>query len=292
MPQFFSNKRLIVLLVSIILLVALIGYSMSDRRSLTWPEQFMKDSVGLVQTAFKKPALYVAGFFENVSAMKDLYEENQVLKEHLDSYAKVAVEVNVLRRENENLKESLGVRESLFDLQVIPALVIHRTPDRWNDFVGVNKGAQHGIEKDMAVITSKGLVGKVKNVSEFTSTVQLLTDYDRTNRISAMVDGEDIEVFGFIEGFDEETGALMLKKIEADAQIETGQTVITSGLGGVFPKGLLVGEVFQVEADEYGLTKNAYIEPSASFRHLDHVMIIRRGAPSIEESILIEKEGE
>lgn len=292
MPQFFSNKRLIVLLVSIILLVALIGYSMSDRRSLTWPEQFMKDSVGWVQTAIKQPALYVAGFFENVSAMKNLYEENQILKEHLDNYAKVAVEVNVLRRENENLKRSLEIKESLFDLQVIPALVIHRPPDRWNDFIGVNKGAQHGVEKDMAVITGKGLVGKVKHVSEFTSTVQLLTDHDRTNRISAMVDSEEVEVFGFIEGFDEQTGALMLRKVEADAQIEVGQTVITSGLGGVFPKGLLVGEVSQVEADEYGLTKNAYIETSASFRHLDHVMIIKRGAPSIDESILIEKEGE
>ncbi|WNF35912.1 rod shape-determining protein MreC [Bacillaceae bacterium IKA-2] len=292
MPQFFWNKRLIVLLVSIILLVALIGYSMSERRSLTWPEQFMKDSVGWVQTAFKQPALYVAGFFENISEMKDLYEENQVLKEHLDSYAKVAVEVNVLRRQNDNLKQALEIKESLFDLQVIPGLVIHRSPDRWNDFVGVNKGLQHGIERDMAVITAKGLVGKVKHVSEFTSIVQLLTDHDHRNRISAMVDAEEIEVYGFIEGIDEETGELMLRKIEANAEIEEGQTVITSGLGGVFPKGLLIGKVSRVEPDEYGLTKNAYIEPSASFRHLDYVMIIKRGAGSIDESILIEKEGE
>jgi len=291
MPQYFSNKRLIVLLVSIILLVALIGYSMSDRRSLTWPEQFMKDSVGWVQTVFKQPALYVAGFFENVYEMKNLYEENQVLKEHLDNYAKIAVEVNVLRLQNKDLKETIDIKESLLDHSVIPALVIHRSPDRWNEFIGVNKGAQHGIEKDMAVITAKGLVGKIKHVSEFTSTVQLLTDHDLTNRISAMVDAEDVEVFGFIEGFDEETGALMFRKIEADAQIEEEQTVITSGLGGVFPKGLIVGKVIKVEADEYGLTKNAYIEPTASFHNLDHVMIIKRGATSIDENILIDVEG-
>ncbi len=290
MPQFFSNKRLIVLLVSIILLVALIGYSMSDRRSLTWPEQFMKDSVGWVQSIFKEPALYVAGFFENITEMKNLYEENQILKSHLDSYAQVAVEVNVLRRQNQNLKDALEIKESLFDYQLIPALVIHRTPDRWNEYIGINKGKQDGIERDMAVITSKGLVGKVKHVSQFTSTVQLLKDHDRTNRISAMVDTETTEVFGFIEGFDEQTGALMLRKIAADVEIEEGQTVVTSGLGGIFPQGLLIGKIIRIEADEYGLTKNAYVEPSASFNHLDYVMIIKRSAPAFDESIIQEGE--
>lgn len=290
MPQFFSNKRLIVLLVSIILLVALIGYSMSDRRSLTWPEQFMKDSVGWVQQVFKQPALYVAGFFENVNEIRNLYEENQVLKAHLDEYAQIAVEVNVLRRQNEHLKEALDVKESLYDYNLIPALVIHRSPDRWNEYIGINKGEQEGIKRDMAVITSKGLVGKVMHVSQFTSTVQLLRDHDRTNRISAMVDAEDGEVFGFIEGFDEQTGALMLKKIEADAEIEEGQTVVTSGLGGVFPQGLLIGKIVRLEADEYGLTKNAYVEPSASFDNLDYVMIIKRSASEIDESILEEGE--
>lgn len=291
MPPFFSNKRLIVLLVSIILLVALIGYSMSDRRSLTWPEQFMKDSVGWVQSVFNKPAHYVAGLFEDINEMRNLYEENRILKAHLDDYAQIAVEVNVLRRQNENLKEALDIKESLFDHDLKPALVIHRSPDRWNEFVGVNKGEQHGVEVDMAVITSKGLVGKVRYVSQFTSTVQLLTDHDRTNRISAMVDAEDGEVYGFIEGYDEQTGALMLRKIEADAHIEVGQTVITSGLGGIFPKGLLIGEVMRVEADEYGLTKNAFIEPSASFHNLDYVLIIKRGAPTVEASILNDGEG-
>ncbi|OIJ10561.1 rod shape-determining protein MreC [Anaerobacillus alkalilacustris] len=291
MPQFFSNKRLIVLLVCIILLVALVGYSMNDRRSLTWPEQFVKDSVGWVQTVFQQPALYVAGFFENVNNMKNLYEENQILKAHLDNYAETAVEVNVLRRQNENLKEALDITESLFDHNVRPALVIHRSPDRWNEYIGINKGEQHGVKRDMAVITSKGLVGKVKHVSQFTSTIQLLTDHDRTNRISAMVDAEDKEVFGFIEGFDEITGALMLRKIEADAEIEEGQKVITSGLGGVFPQGLLIGEIIRVEADEYGLTKNAYVQPSASFHNLDYVLIIERTSPKLGDEIISKQEG-
>ena len=259
---------------------------MSDRRNLTTPEQFLRDSVGWVQTVVRKPALYVAGFFENMNELHNIYEENQVLKTHLDQYAETAVEVNVLRRQNEQLKEALNIKESLYDYHLIPALVIHRSPDRWNEYIGINKGEQDGIERDMAVITSKGLVGKVRHVSQFTSTVQLLRDHDRTNRISAMIDAEETEVFGFIEGYDEETGALMLRKIEAEAEIAEGQTVVTSGLGGIFPRGLLIGEIIKIEADEYGLTKNAFVKPSASFHNLDYVMIINRTAPTIDMSII------
>ena len=80
MPHFFLNKRLILLLVSIIILVALIGFSLKDRQSLTWSEQFVKDSVGWVQSIFHQPAQYVAGFFENVQDIKNTYEENKILK--------------------------------------------------------------------------------------------------------------------------------------------------------------------------------------------------------------------
>ena len=69
MPQFFLNKRLIILLVSMIILVALIGFSLKEREELTWPEQFIKDTTGWAQTLVSRPANYIAGFFENV---KDL----------------------------------------------------------------------------------------------------------------------------------------------------------------------------------------------------------------------------
>ena len=96
MPQFFLNKRLIVLLVSIILLVALIGISLKERNSLTWPEQFVKDTVGVVERVFQKPAKYVAGFFENVEDVKRTYEENKELKAKLDNYAGLSGKVKQL----------------------------------------------------------------------------------------------------------------------------------------------------------------------------------------------------
>ncbi len=73
MPSFFSNKKLIILLVSIIILVALIGYSLTDRERVTGPEQVVRDAVGWVQTIFMKPAYAVAGFFENVQDIQHVY---------------------------------------------------------------------------------------------------------------------------------------------------------------------------------------------------------------------------
>lgn len=277
------------MLVSIIILVALVGYSLSDRERVTPPEQFMRDSISWVQTLFSRPAHFVAGFFDNVNEMRVLYHENKVLKSRLEEYAQVSVERNVLKEENEALKKIVDMDESLNDYRMRTALVIHRTPDRWSEYIGINRGASHGIEKNMAVITSEGLIGKVKSVGQFSSTVQLLTDHDRTNRVSAMVHAE-IPVYGFIEGFDQDTGLLVLKKLEIDAEIEIEQMVTTSGLGGIFPRNLPIGKIVEIEPDEYGLTKNAFIEPAANFYGLNYVLVIERTSASLEEE-LIEEEG-
>jgi rod shape-determining protein MreC len=277
MPQFFLNKRLIILLVSIILLVALIGFSLNDRDNLTWPEQFLKDSIGTVEGIFHYPTHKIKGFFEDVNNLKNTYKENENLKANLDEYVELSVKVRTLEDENQKLRDLLNKAESIRDYNAIQATVIARNPDRWewNEILTLNKGSQHGVEQNMAVITSEGLIGKVKYVSQFTSTVQLLSALDRTNRISSIIQGKE-NVFGLIEGYDEEKESLLFKRIPYDAQLEKGEKVISSGLGGVFPKGLLIGEVTEVVPDEYGLTKTAYVKPSANFYEIDHVIIVDR----------------
>jgi len=275
MPQFFGNKRLIFLLVSIVILVMLIGFSLRSREQLTWPEQFVKDTVGFVQLLFGKPAQVVAGFLENVRDLRHTYEENQLLKARLEEYAALQAEVESLRQENERLRALLDKKESLRDFIPIQATVIGRNPDRWRETVIVNKGAQHGVKKDMAVITPAGLVGKVQHASQFTSTVQLLSALDQNNRISAYVQGNE-NVFGLIEGYDSKRRELILGEIPIDAKVKEKQKVLTSGLGGVFPKGLPIGEVTEVKPDQYGLTQVIYVKPFANLYDVDDVMIVKR----------------
>jgi len=278
-PQFFLNKRLIVLLVSIILLVALIGISLKERKNLTWPEQFVKDTVGVVERVFQKPANYVAGFFENVEDVKRTYEENKTLKEKLDKYAELSVKVKDLEKDNAKLRETIDKKDSLRDYKPIQATVIARNPDKWYDLIGIDRGAQQGIQKDMAVMTSKGLVGRVKSVSQFTSTVELLSSLNRTNRISAVVEGQE-RIFGLIEGYDKEKQTLVFTKIPSDVKVEKDQTVVTSGLSDIFPKGLVIGKIVDVAPDEYGLTQTAYVKPAADLNDVDHIMVTKRVMPS------------
>ncbi len=277
MPQFFLNKRLIILLVSIIILVALIGFSLRDREQLTWPEQFLKDTTGFVQHILAKPTGYITGFFEDVKGLTNTYEENKELKKRLDELAQLEVDVQLLAKENAELREMLDKQDSLRNFKPIHATVIARNADRWEELLIINKGKTNGIEKNMAVVTANGLIGKIKSTQQFTSTVQLLSAMDPTNRISAeILRGDEESIYGTIEGYDEKRELLKLKRIPNDAKIEKGQKVVTSGMGGIFPAGLPIGEVVDVEPDEFGLNQTAYVKPGANLYDIRNVIVVER----------------
>ena len=143
----------------------------------------------------------------------------------------------------------------------------------------------------MAVITASGLIGKVKTVNQFTSTVQLLSAMDPKNRISAVILGEK-EIYALIEGYEKEKEMLLLKRIPYDAKITKDQIVITSGLGGVFPQGLPIGKVVEVFPDEHGLTQTAYIKPGANFYKMEHVMVVKRKMPQPKVEDMVDGEEE
>jgi len=170
----------------------------------------------------------------------------------------------------------------LRDFESVPATVISRNPDQWEEKIIIDKGKKNGIEKNMAVITADGLslIGKIILVTDFTSTVELLSTENRNFRVAAVIAGE--KTFGLIEGYDRKRNELIMKRIDSSFEVEIGQKVISSGLGGIFPKGLLIGEVTEVSTDDYGLTKLAYIRPAAEFSMLDHVIIAKRSSITVE----------
>jgi rod shape-determining protein MreC len=282
MPQFFLNKRLIILLVSIIVLVALIGFSLRERDSISWPEQFVKDMVGFGQSLISKPVNYTVGVIENVQDLQNTYTENEKLKSRLDELVKLETQVRDLNQDNEELRAVLEKKEDLRSYDTIQATVIARNPDQWHELITIDKGEVNGIQSDMAVISSSGLIGKVKSVNEFSSTVELISTNNTKNRISTVIQGKQ-DINGWIEGYDNEKKEILVKRIPNDLKVEKGSKVITSGLGGVFPKGLVVGEVKEVKPDQYGLTQTAYVKPAADFYHLEHVMVIDRDMKGVSK---------
>ena len=281
MPH-FSNKKLILGLICVIFLVALISFSLRDRQNATFPERIIKDTVGFAQGLVAKPTNYIIGKFEDINSLFNTYEENKRLKSRLEEFAVLQAEVNTLETENNNLRELVNVEESLRDADPLYATVIARNPDQWEEKLILNKGAAQGIKKNMAVTTARGLIGKVTVVTEHTSQVELLYTNNPNYRVAALAQEETGDVYGLVEGFDSERGELIFKRIDSSADLKEGAKVVTSGLGGIFPKGILIGEVTEVTTDDYGLTKMAYVKPAANFSLLETVMILRRSVTTVD----------
>ena len=282
MFHFFSNKRLILLLLGVILLVALISFSLRDRDNVSPPERMIKEVVGAGQMVFSVPAQFITGMFDNVDSLLNTYEENKYLKSRLEEFAAVQSEVTDLRSENTELKALVGKQDDLRSYNPIQAQVVARNPDQWEEKMIINKGTDDGVSKNMAVMTAQGLIGKVTLTTSNTATVELISTQNPNYRVSAMVIGGKKNVYGLIEGYDVERRELLLKRIDADIKLEKGQQVISSGLGGIFPKGIVIGEITEITIDEFGLTQLVYVKPAADFTLLNHVVIADRVLPEVD----------
>jgi rod shape-determining protein MreC len=295
MMSFFGNKRLITMLVGLVLLISVIGYTARERDTLTWPEQFLRDSFSVLQGLFYRPAQAIVDFAEGVSAAYDVYQENRVLKASLDQYAQLTAQLKLLQAENARLRTLLDAKTQLHDYQLRVAEVVARASDHWNDVITIDKGRVHGIKQDMAVISAQGMIGRVESVANFSSTVELLTAIENSNHLSAWVitqrktenAAQPQPVAGVIEEYDQRRRLLIMRKIPLGYKVEPGQEVVTSGLGGVIPRGLLIGKVVAVEAGDYGLTQTAYVMPSADLSQLSEVMVVERAYVTTPEGELV-----
>lgn len=281
--SFFKRKSLFVILIGIILLGSLIGYSLTNKNEVSTVEKFVMDSVGWVQNIAFQPVTYVTDFFSNIEHIKQTYDENKILREKIVEYKSLVYEIQQLEKENDNLRNMLDLVDSPRDYEAILATVIARSPERWIEQVIINQGKQHGIEKNMAVITGEGMVGKVKTVSNLTSTVQLISSFDQLNRISATVSRDNGKnVFGLIEGYDKERDMLLFRVIdESGAKVKEDEPVLSSNLGGVFPSGLLIGTIDEIMPDQYGLTKIAYVKPAANLKDINEVIVVNRALETV-----------
>ncbi|WP_404453259.1 rod shape-determining protein MreC [Virgibacillus necropolis] len=291
---FFRKKRLFIILIGIIILVVLIGFSLKERDQLTTPEQFIKDTVGWAQSVVHTPVKFITDIFTNIDDLKDTYKENQILKEKLSQYKSLIYEVQEIKEDNKELRKTLDKTNSIRDFNPIQATVMSRTPERWVEQITINKGLQDGVRSNMAVITADGMVGKIQTASQFSSTVQLLTGFDQFNRISATISRkEGNDIFGLIEEYDKETNSLHFKIIEeSEADLKKGEKVFSSGMGGVFPAGLFIGTVKEVVPDQYGLTQTALVEPAADMFEINNVIVVDRTLKENDKTDAVQEEKE
>jgi rod shape-determining protein MreC len=219
------------------------------------------------QRAFHWIVDSVTGVFKNYILLVDLKKENQRLEE----------EVHHLKQENADLKESAQAAERLRSLLLfkerVPATMISAEVVAYSSSplfrsIVINKGERDGVRKGMPVVTWEGVVGRVLRISPKASVVLLIVD--RNSSVDCLV--QRTRTQGIVEG---EGGAqCYLRYVSRTEDIEVGDHIVTSGLEGIFPKGLSMGDVTKVEKKEYGLFQKVEVTPSAHFSRLEEVLVI------------------
>lgn len=283
MNQFFTNKKMIVLLISVIMFVSLISLSLRSGSSTPFVQQASNDITAVLGRVVSTPANAVTGMFDSVNSLRGTYEENQRLKTEINKIYERQSEISVLRDENARLQEELDLQNSLTDFRTISGTVISRNPDNWVDQVVVDRGSQDGVEVGMPVMSGNGLIGRISEVNPTSSKVVLLTNIEQTtNQVSSEIIMEDEIVYGLISGYDSTGDRLVMSQITSTAEIEEGELITTSGLGGIIPRGLVIGEVEEVSMDAHGLAQQVYVKPAADFENIRFVTIVNRQSESGE----------
>lgn len=265
MLEFIKKWKFLGLIVLLILLL-LLGRSCGGSNTASPVE-------GAAQEAWT-PVSSVGEFFGSlfdVSTKKALQAEIDKLNEELAEVKTNSQISSDVESENQKLRELLELKESYSSGWVtVAAEVTSREADNWYEKLTINKGSKDGISENMAVVDQNGLVGKIINVTPNTSEVLLIID--SAGSLGGMMQKSSIQ--GVLQGIGGGKGLITMTKLPYNADIQLNDVVITSGVGGVFPAGLLVGTVVKVNTSADGLSKEAIVEPYADFNDIQFVLVV------------------
>lgn len=253
----------------------MIAYSIFSQSQMPKPILWVNDVTAVVGRFVSTPTNAMMRFTDSINDLMNTYEDNQRLKSQISSLEELEAQNEILQSENEELSALLDLQPSLVGKNVIASSVISRSPDTWLDSITIDVGTNSGIEENMSVMTESGLVGHVTEVSATSSKVQLLiTENNQMKNVAVSIQTDDGIVSGILSDYDEKTQELILKQVPNDAKVSDGNTVTTSGLGGVSPEGLIIGEVTSASSDNFGLSQSVRVKPAADFKDIRSVLVI------------------
>lgn len=204
---------------------------------------------------------------EAIFSYRGLIKENIELNQRLSGLERQIVELQEASKENERLRGLLSFKEKV-DYNIIPGRVIGRDSSVWFSSILISKGRRSGIKENMPVLSQGGLAGRIIMAGPWVSRVMLITDIN--SRVGILVQDSREEALATGEG----TDLLRLKYLSVDSELHPGDLVITSGLDGLFPKGLIVGNIIQIQPEMDGLTRTGLVKPAADLFRLEEVLCL------------------
>ena len=270
--KLFKNKFfLICLCVAVVLSVMATTFSLMGYRAL------VRDAVGTVTYPFRwfgnKVADAGEGFAAYFGSVKALRRQNEALEEENQSLRQENEEAKLLEEENRRLREYLNLHAKSPKMQLQDATVVGREANNYNTIYLLNRGSIHKIEIGMPVITETGLVGSVCEVG--LSWCKVTTLLETNEAVGAEIPAR--EAAGIVSGEYALQGTGLCKlsyTSPADANLQQGDLVYSSGTGSTYPAGLLIGRIAEVVFDTPSRSVAAYIRPAVEYENLTHVMVI------------------
>lgn len=280
MNRLINRNKLLAILFAIVVLIVLIGFSLTERESTTSAEQFTGEMAATSQNIIHAPFQLIGNVFNTIRLSFSSISENEQLRNQIDMVPQMQADIDRLEAENKELREALDI-SSRWSYETIAARVISRAPDQWQDNFTIDKGARDGVSEGMAVMTTDGLIGIVERAYSNSSFVEIITTNNSQARLSVEIETAEDTVYGNVLQYDEPNNLLIIENIKNRSNVQPGDVVYSSGLAGNLPEGLIIGEVSEVRNDDYGLSERAYVTLAADFHHLDAVFVLKRDPDSL-----------
>ena len=199
-------------------------------------------------------------------------------EKNVDQSESYLIQKNVnasLEKEIQELKEVLDLKTTLTEYTPINATILSRNKNYWFNQIMLDKGSKDGIKKDMAVITKHGLVGKISRVYSHSSEIKLITCDDVNFKVSVAIQTNSGDSYAILNGYDAKRELVTVTGVDKMSDVKKGDTITTSGLGGMFPSGIYIGVVEEVKDDKYDLSKTLYIKTSQDFNNIHYVTVLK-----------------
>ena len=268
----YRNKKsgLLGIIITIVVLILIVIFSNKEANT-SFFENVANKLVMPIQNGLTYVKNKVSGnssFFTDISNLKT---ENKELQEKNSKLEQSLRELENIKTENETLKEYLGLTEKYGEYKTIPGYVINKEISNYSKTLIINIGKQDGIEENMTVIADEGLVGHVISVTD--NTAKIRTIVDTSSSISCLMSSSKDSIV--CKGTLDSNTEIKAMYIPTDANLVQGDSVDTSGLGGVYPKGIHVGTVKRIISTQNITDRYAMIETAVDFNKLNTVLVIK-----------------
>lgn len=270
--KLFNNKYFVILFIVTILLIIGMIFSINRSYETTVSDNLIIKITMPVQRFFSGVAENIKDFFSHFGDISELKAENEKLNADIEKLKSQNKRNSIYKTENERLREMLDLKDTYKDFELVAANVTSRDSSTWFLSIIIDKGTDDGLSMTDTVITPYGLVGHITDIGS--NWAMITTILDSQSTVAVMV--ERTEDFATVDG-DVDLAANSLCKmtyIPKDSTITVGDTIKTSGLGGVYPKGINVGKITKIHPENKGVSQYAEVEPYVDFNRLYEVFVI------------------